>query len=49
MVTLIIVLSLGLIGAIMYCAYLTEELRRERRRRYEAEAWIDPISLEESR
>lgn len=49
MVTLIIVLVLCLIGVSMYAAYLNGELNRERHRRYEAEAWIDPVSLEESK
>lgn len=49
MVTLIIVLVLCLIGVSMYAAYLNGELNRERHRRYEAEVWIDPVSLEESK
>lgn len=49
MVTLIVVLSLGLISTIMYCLYLRQQLYKERQRRYEAEVWIDPVSLEESK
>ena len=49
MVTLIVVLCLGLITTVMYCSYLTQQLYKERRRRYEAEMWIDPVSLEESK
>lgn len=49
MATLCIVLALGLIGTVMYCAYLNNELAEERNRRFEAEAWIDPISWEETK
>lgn len=47
MVTLITVLSIGLIGSVMYCVYLTRELADERARRFNAECWIDPVVLED--
>lgn len=47
MATLITIMALGLIGTGMYCIYLTRELDAERGRRFEAEAWIDPIAFEE--
>lgn len=49
MAILITVMALGLVGAILYCAYLNNELADERNRRFEAEAWIDPISWEETK
>ena len=49
MATLIIILSLGILGTLMYSVYITRELNNERSRRYEAEAWIDPISWEETK
>lgn len=48
MAVILIILSLGLIGAVMCCVFLNNELANERSRRFEAEAWIDPISWEET-
>lgn len=46
--TIITLLCLGLFGAVMCCAYLNNELATERRRRFDAESWIDPIALDET-
>ena len=46
--TIITILCLGLIGAVMCCIYLNNELANERSRRFEAELWIDPIALDET-
>ena len=49
MASLIVILSLGIIGTAMYAAYITRELNIERNRRYEAEMWIDPIQWEDTK
>lgn len=48
MATLITILSLGIIGTLMYSVYITRELNEERSRRYDAEMWIDPITWEDT-
>ena len=47
MATLFIILSLGIIGTLMYSVYITRELNEERSRRYDAELWIDPVKVEQ--
>ena len=45
---IITLLCIALAGAIMFCAYLNNELANERSRRFDAESWIDPIALDET-
>lgn len=47
MIVLIIVLSLFLIASVLMNVYQHNELLDARHRAYNAEAWIDPISIEE--
>lgn len=46
MAVIITILCLGLIGSVLCNVFLHNELLDERNKRFEAEAWIDPIEWE---